>query len=192
MRTSVFALAIAGLFATAVQAAPATYAIDPTHTFATFEIDHNGASTNRVRFDKKSGTVEFDRDAKAGKVEVVLEMDSLSSGTAAFDKHLKSADIFNVAKFPQAKFVSDKFVFDGDKLKEVTGQLTILDKTQPVTIKANKFTCYPNAMLQKRETCGGDFEAVIDRTAFGVNYGVDYGFPKQVRLVMSIEAVKQQ
>ncbi|AOV02202.1 MULTISPECIES: YceI family protein [Delftia] len=192
MRTSVFALAIAGLFATAAQAAPATYAIDPTHTFATFEIDHNGASTNRVRFDKKSGTVEFDRDAKAGKVEVVLEMDSLSSGTAAFDKHLKSADIFNVAKFPQAKFVSDKFVFDGDKLKEVTGQLTILDKTQPVTIKANKFTCYPNAMLQKRETCGGDFEAVIDRTAFGVNYGVDYGFPKQVRLVMSIEAVKQQ
>lgn len=192
MRTSVFALAIAGLFATAAQAAPATYAIDPTHTFATFEIDHNGASTNRVRFDKKSGTVEFDRDAKAGKVEVVLEMDSLSSGTAAFDKHLKSADIFNVAKFPQAKFVSDKFVFDGDKLKEVTGQLTILDKTQPVTIKANKFTCYPNVMLQKRETCGGDFEAVIDRTAFGVNYGVDYGFPKQVRLVMSIEAVKQQ
>ena len=175
MRTSVFALAIAGLFATAVQAAPATYAIDPTHTFATFEIDHNGASTNRVRFDKKSGTVEFDRDAKAGKVEVVLEMESLSSGTAAFDKHLKSADIFNVAKFPQAKFVSDKFVFDGDKLKEVTGHLTILDKTQPVTIKANKFTCYPNAMLQKRETCGGDFEAVIDRTAFGVNYGVDYG-----------------
>jgi len=192
MRTSVFALAIAGLFATAVQAAPATYAIDPTHTFATFEIDHNGASTNRVRFDKKSGTVEFDRDAKAGKVEVVLEMESLSSGTAAFDKHLKSADIFNVAKFPQAKFVSDKFVFDGDKLKEVTGHLTILDQTQPVTIKANKFTCYPNAMLQKRETCGGDFEAVIDRTAFGVNYGVDYGFPKQVRLVMSIEAVKQQ
>lgn len=192
MRTSVFALAIAGLFATAVQAAPATYAIDPTHTFATFEIDHNGASTNRVRFDKKSGTVEFDREAKAGKVEVVLEMESLSSGTAAFDKHLKSADIFNVAKFPQAKFVSDKFVFDGDKLKEVTGHLTILDKTQPVTIKANKFTCYPNAMLQKRETCGGDFEAVIDRTAFGVNYGVDYGFPKQVRLVMSIEAVKQQ
>ena len=79
-----------------------------------------------------------------------------------------------------------------DQLKEVTGHLTILDKTQPVTIKANKFTCYPNAMLQKRETCGGDFEAVIDRTAFGVNYGVDYGFPKQVRLVMSIEAVKQQ
>ncbi|WP_027016673.1 YceI family protein [Comamonas composti] len=191
MRISVFALAVAGLFATAAQAAPASYALDPTHTFVTFEIDHMGASTNRVRFDKKSGSVEFDRAAKTGKVEVVLEMDSLNSGTATFDKHLKSADIFNTAKFPQARFVSDKFVFDGDKLKEVTGQLTILDKTQPVTIKANKFTCYPNPMLQKRETCGGDFEAVIDRSAFGVNYGLDYGFPKQVRLVMSIEAVKQ-
>lgn len=191
MRTTVFALAFAGLFATAAHAAPASYAIDPTHTFANFEIDHRGAATNRVRFDKKSGTVEFDRAAKTGKVEIVLDMDSINSGTATFDKHLKSADIFNVAKFPQAKFVSDKFVFDGDKLKEVTGQLTILDKTQPVTIKANKFTCYPNAMLQNRETCGGDFEAVIDRTAFGVNYGVDYGFPKQVRLVLTIEAVKQ-
>lgn len=191
MRTSLLALAAASLFAGAAQAAPATYAIDPTHTFATFEIDHNGASTNRVRFDKKSGTVEFYRPAKTGKVEVTLDMTSVNSGTAAFDKHLQSADIFNVAKFPTAKFVSDKFVFEGDTLKEVTGQLTILDKTQPVTIKANKFTCYPNPMLQKRETCGGDFEATIDRSAFGVDYGINFGAPKQVRLVLQIEAVKQ-
>jgi polyisoprenoid-binding protein YceI len=39
--------------------------------------------------------------------------------------------------------------------------------------------------------CGGDFEATIDRTAFGVNYGVDWGFPKNVRLVLQVEAVKQ-
>ena len=57
MRSTLFALAAASLFATAAQAAPATYAIDPTHTFATFEIDHFGASTNRARFDKKSGNV---------------------------------------------------------------------------------------------------------------------------------------
>ncbi len=191
-RTSSFlAAAAATLLAGAAHAAPATYAIDPTHTFATFEIDHMGATTNRVRFDKKSGTVEFDRAGKTGKVEVTLDMASVNSGTAAFDKHLQSADIFNVAKYPTAKFVSDRFVFDGDKLKEVTGQLTILDKTQPVTLKANKFNCYPNPMLQKRETCGGDFEATIDRSAFGVNYGVDWGASKQVRLVLQIEAVKQ-
>ncbi len=191
MRTTLFAIAAASLLATAAQAAPATYAIDPTHTFATFEIDHMGATTNRVRFDKKQGTVEFDRAGKTGKVEVVLDMTSVNSGTAGFDKHLQSADIFNVAQFPTAKFVSDKFVFDGDKLKEVTGQLTLLDKTQPVTLKANKFNCYPSPMLQKREVCGGDFETTIDRTAFGVNYGVDWGFSKQVRLVLQIEAVKQ-
>jgi len=191
MRTSLFALAAAGLFATAVQAAPATYAIDPTHTFATFEIDHMGTTTNRARFDKKQGTVEFDRAGKTGKVEVTLDMTSVNSGTPNFDKHLQSADIFNAAKFPTAKFVSDKFVFDGDKVKEVTGQLTLLDKTQPVTFKANKFNCYPSPMLQKREVCGGDFEATIDRTAFGLDYGVNFGASKQVRLVLQIEAVKQ-
>lgn len=191
MRTSLFALAAAGLFATAVQAAPATYAIDPTHTFATFEIDHMGTTTNRARFDKKQGTVEFDRAGKSGKVEVTLDMTSVNSGTPNFDKHLQSADIFNAAKFPTAKFVSDKFVFDGDKVKEVTGQLTLLDKTQPVTFKANKFNCYPSPMLQKREVCGGDFEATIDRTAFGLDYGVNFGASKQVRLVLQIEAVKQ-
>ncbi|MEG1454153.1 MAG: YceI family protein [Comamonas sp.] len=191
MRTTLFALAAAGLFASAAQAAPATYAIDPTHTFATFEIDHMGATTNRARFDKKQGTVEFDREGKSGKVEVTLDMTSVNSGTPNFDKHLQSAEIFNAAKFPTAKFVSDKFVFDGDKVKEVTGQLTLLDKTQPVTFKANKFNCYPSPMLQKREVCGGDFEATIDRTAFGLDYGVNWGAAKQVRLVLQIEAVKQ-
>lgn len=191
MRITALAFAATAVLATAAQAAPATYAIDPTHTFATFEIDHMGASTNRVRFDKKSGSVEFDKAAKTGKVEVSLDMDSLNSGTAAFNNHLKSAEIFNVAKFPTAKFVSDKFVFDGDRLKEVTGQLTLLDKTQPITIKANKFTCYESPMLQKREVCGGDFEATIDRSQWGVDYGLNYGFPKQVRLVLQIEAVKQ-
>jgi polyisoprenoid-binding protein YceI len=191
MRTALFALAAASLFATAVQAAPASYAIDPTHTFATFEIDHMGATTNRARFDKKSGSVEFDKAGKTGKVEVSLDMASVNSGTPAFNKHLQSAEIFNAEKFPAAKFVSDKFVFDGDKLKEVTGQLTLKDQTHPVTFKANKFNCYENPMLQKRETCGGDFEATIDRTQWGVDYGIAYGFPKQVRVVLQIEAVKQ-
>ena len=190
MRSTLFALAAASLFATAAHAAPAQYAIDPTHTFATFEIDHFGASTNRARFDKKQGAVEFDKAAKTGKVEVTLDMTSVNSGTAAFDKHLKSKDIFNTDQYPVSKFVSDKFVFDGDKLKEVTGQLTLNGQTHPITIKAYKFTCYERPML-KREVCGGDFEATIDRTQWGVNYGVDWGFAKNVRLVLQMEAVKQ-
>ena len=76
-------------------------------------------------------------------------------------------------------------------MSEVAGNLTLLGKTQPVTLKANQFNCYTSPML-KREVCGGDFETTIDRTAFGMNYGIDWGFPKNVRLVVQVEAVKQQ
>ena len=182
--------AVAALAAGAAQAQTASYAIDPTHTFASFEIDHFGASVNRARFEKKEGTVELDKAAKTGKVELTLQMNSVSSGTAPFDKHLQSAEIFDAGQFPTAKFVGDKFTWNGDKVTEVAGMLTLKGKTQPIVFKAKQFNCYQSPML-KREVCGGDFEATIDRTAFGVDYGVQYGFPKNVRIVAQIEAVKQ-
>ena len=191
MRKSLLALAaVASLAGHAVHAQTATYAVDPTHTFATFEISHFGASVNRGRFDKKEGTVQLDKAAKTGKVELTIDTTSINTGVAPFDKHLQSADIFDAAKFPTAKFVGDKFIFEGDKLVAVSGDLTIKGKTQPATFKANQFACYQSPML-KREVCGGDFEATIDRTQFGVDYGVQYGFPKNVRIVAQIEAVKQ-
>ena len=191
MRKSILTLAaVAALFAGAAHAETATYAVDPTHTFATFEISHFGASVNRGRFDKKEGTVQLDRAAKTGKVDITIDATSINTGTAAFDKHLQSADLFNAAQYPTIKFVSDKFVFNGDKVSEVTGSLSLLGKTQPVTLKAKQFNCYQSPML-KREVCGGDFETTIDRTAFGMNYGIAWGFPKDVRLVIQVEAVKQ-
>lgn len=192
MRKSLFSLlAVAAATALTTGAAQAAnYAIDPTHTFVTFEISHFGASTNRARFDKKQGTVEFDRAAKTGKVDITIDTTSVNSGTPQFDKHLQSADLFDAAKHPTIKFVSDKFSFNGDKVSEVSGQLTLLGKTAPVTLKATQFNCYDSPML-KREVCGGDFETTIDRTQWGMNYGVEWGFPKNVRLVVQIEAVKQ-
>ena len=192
MRKSLFSLlAVAAATAmTAGAAQAANYAIDPTHTFVTFEISHFGATTNRARFDKKQGTVEFDRAAKTGKVDISIDVTSVNSGTPQFDKHLQSADLFDAAKHPTIKFVSDKFSFNGDKVSEVSGQLTLLGKTAPVTLKATQFNCYDSPML-KREVCGGDFETTIDRTQWGVNYGIDWGFTKNVRLVVQIEAVKQ-
>lgn len=191
MRSTLLALAAAAaLSAGAVHAESATYAVDPTHTFATFEISHFGASVNRGRFDRKEGVVQFDKAGKTGKVELTLQIDSLTTGTPPFDKHLKSSEIFDVAQFPTARFVGDKFTFEGDKVTAVSGNLTIKGKTQPVTFKANQFACYDSPML-KREVCGGDFETTIDRTAFGVDYGVQYGFPKNVRIVAQIEAIKQ-
>lgn len=188
MRKSLILLAAAATLSTGAFAAD--YAIDPTHTFATFEIGHFGASVNRGRFDKKEGKITFDRAAKTGSVDISFDVASVNTGTANFDKHLQSADILNAEKFPKAQFVSTKFNFSGDKVSTVEGNLTLLGKTQPVTLKANLFNCFESPML-KREVCGGDFEATIDRTAFGVNYGVDWGFPKNVRLVLQVEAVKQ-
>jgi polyisoprenoid-binding protein YceI len=181
------------LFAAAAgvaHAAPATYAIDPTHTFVTFEIAHFGTSTNRARFDKKEGSIQFDRAGKAGKVDITIDMNSVDSGTAAFDKHLKSADLFDAAKFPTAQFTADKFSFNGDKVTEISGTLTLLGKTQPVSLKALNFNCYESPML-KREVCGGDFETTLVRSQYGVSYGLNWGFPDAVRLIIQVEAIKQ-
>ena len=188
-RTTLIAAALAttGL---AAQAESATYTIDPTHTFVTFEISHFGTSTNRGRFDKKSGSVQLDKAAKTGKVEISIETGSINSGTAAFDKHLQSKDILNSTEFPSAKFVADKFSFTDDKVSAVAGTLTLLGKTHPVTLKAINFNCYTSPML-KVEVCGGDFETSIVRSQWGVTYGLNYGFADSMRLVIQVEAVKQ-
>ncbi|MFZ2990804.1 YceI family protein [Ideonella sp.] len=190
MKSTLIAAAAAALLATTAHAEVATYAIEPTHTFATFEISHFGTSTNRGRFDKKEGTVSIDRAAKTGKLDVTIDTTSINSGTPRFDSHLKSAEILNTEANPTARFVGDKFSFNGDKVTEVAGMLTLAGKTNPVTLKAINFNCYQNPML-KREVCGGDFEATITRSQFGVNYGLNYGFPDAVRLVIQVEAVKQ-
>ena len=182
--------ATAALFVNVAHAENATYALDPAHTYVTFEIGHFGTSTNRGRFDKKEGTAQLDRAAKTGKVDITIDTTSINTGSDAFNKHLQSADLFDAAKYPTIKFAADNFSFNGDKVAAVTGTLTLLGKTQPVTLTAKQFNCYQNPML-KREVCGGDFETTIDRTAFGMNYGIAWGFPKDVHLVVQVEAVKQ-
>ena len=188
-RTTLIAAALAATAAGA-SAQSATYALDPTHTFVTFEVPHFGVTTNRGRFDKKTGTVQLDKAAKTGKVEITIETGSINTGTEAFNKQLQSKDFFNSADFPTAKFVADKFSFNGDKVSEVQGTLTLLGKTNPVTLKATNFGCYQNPML-KVEVCGGDFETTIMRSQYGMPWGLNFGFSDTVRLVIQAEGIKQ-
>ncbi|WP_342621100.1 YceI family protein [Rhodoferax sp. GW822-FHT02A01] len=174
----------------AAQAETENYAIDPSHTFVTFEIGHFGASTNRGRFDRKEGSVQLDRTAKVGKVEISIDMTSVSTGTEAFNKFLQGFEIFDSATYPTAKFMGDKFSFSADNVSEVAGTLTLLGKTNPVVLKANQFRCY-RSPVYLREVCGGDFEATIDRVDWGMNYGLIFGFPRTVHLVIQVEAIKQ-
>jgi polyisoprenoid-binding protein YceI len=185
------AIAALALLATGTQAQSATYNVDPTHTFVFFEFPHFGTSTNRGRFDKKEGTVQFDRAGKSGKVELTLETASVSTGVAPLDKHLASKDFFDSEAHPTAKFVGDKFVFNGDKVSEVAGSLTMLGKTHPVTLKAVQFNCFTHPRL-KREVCGGDFEATIQRSLWGISYGAANGWPDNVKLVIQVEAIKAE
>ena len=172
------------------QAQSTSYTLDPTHSTVIFEAKHFGTSTNRGRFDKKEGTVVFDRTAKTGKAEITIDTASITTGVGPFDGHLKSKDFFNAAEFPTAKFSGDKFSFDANgKVTAVAGTLTLVGKTQPVTLTASNFNCYDNPML-KREVCGGDFETTIQRSAFGITYGLP-GIPDNVRLLIQVEAVKQ-
>ena len=100
MKTTLAAAAC--LFATLgnAQAETVSYSIDPTHTFVNFEVAHFGTSFNRGRWDKKEGTIQFDRAARTGRVDITIDMSSINSGVAPFDGHLKSKDFFNVAEFP--------------------------------------------------------------------------------------------
>lgn len=182
-------LATAALSAGIAHAESATYTVDPTHTFVTFEAKHFGTSTNRGRFDKKSGSITLDTAAKTGKVDISIDVASINTGTDAFNTHLKSKDFFNVEAFPKSTFVSDKVIFEGDKISAVVGTLTLLGKSQTVTLKANNYGCYQNPML-KREVCGGDFDTTITRSEYGMGYGLPF-IPDNVRLVIQIEAVKQ-
>jgi polyisoprenoid-binding protein YceI len=189
MKSLVLASALLATVAGA-HAETSTYAVDPTHTFAFWEIGHFGTSTNRGRFPVKEGAVQFDRAGKVGKAEITIDTAAPNSGVGALDKHLASKDFFNAAEFPTAKFVAEKFSFNGDKVAEATGTLTLLGKTNPVTLKASNFNCYQNPML-KREVCGGDFETTITRSQWGMSWGLNYGFPDNVKLLVQVEAVKQ-
>jgi len=163
--------------------------IDPTHTFATFEIDHFGATTNRGRFPLKQGSLSFDALTASGRVDITVDAAAVSTGTPAFDAKVRSDDVLDTDHYPTARFLSDRFVFDGGRLVGVEGQLTLRGQTRPVSFRTLKFNCYNN-LLFGRTVCGGEFEAVIDRTGFGIDYLVRFGMPREVRLLVQIEGIQ--
>jgi len=180
--------AVIGLGATSPAAQAQTYMVEPTHTFVIWEAKHFGTSTSRGRFDKKTGSITIDRKAKAGKAEITIDMRSMNTGVALFDKHLTGDDFFAAENFPEAKFVGTAFKFDGEKVTEVAGTLTMRGKTNPVTLKGTGFNCYMSPFV-KREVCGGDFETTITRSQYDMSYGLP-GIPDAIRLLIQIEAIK--
>ena len=191
MKLRTLVAALSAVAATAAFAAPATYQLDPTHTYPSFEADHmGGLSKWRGKFDKSSGTFTLDREAKKGSIDVTVQTDSISFGLPKMDEHAKSAEMFDVAKFPTATFKSTDIKFKGDVPTEAVGQLTLHGVTKPATLKINAFKCMPHPMM-KVEVCGADAELTFNRDEFGVDYGKKYGFNMETKLKIQAEGLKQ-
>jgi len=175
--------------ATPALAAPETYVIDPTHTFARFSYSHFGLSTQLSRFDKTSGTVVLDKEAKTASVDIVIDTTSVDTGFATFNEHIQAADFLDTAQFPTATFKSTRVEFAGDKPTAIHGNLTIKGITRPVTLQVNHYVNMPHPML-KKDAIGADASVVIKRTEFNAGkYAPNVG--DEVTISVALEAVKQ-
>jgi polyisoprenoid-binding protein YceI len=169
-------------------AAPVTYNVDPNHTYPSFEADHFGGLSNwRGKFDKSSGTITLDKEKGTGKVEIAIDASSIDFGHPKLNEHAKSAEIFDVAKFPTATYKGTLTKFKDGAPTEVDGQFTLHGVTKPLTLKIDQFKCMMHPMT-KKEVCGADATATLNRADFGVNYGDKYGFNQEVKLQIQVEA----
>lgn len=185
------AVALSMLGAGSAIAAVESYTIDPTHTFPSFEADHmGGLSVWRGQFEKTKGTVSLDREKKTGTVDIEIDANSLDFGFGKMNDHAKNSDMFDVEKHPTITYKGTSMRFEGDKPVEVLGNLTLKGITKAVPLKINSFKCMMHPM-RKVEVCGADAEAKFKRTDFDLGYAVDKGFFPEVKVLITIEALKQ-
>ncbi len=112
-----------------------TYQIDPSHSTISFSLKHMMIAKVHGGFEKFRGTFQYDKENLSNsKVEVSIEADSISTRDPQRDTHLKSADFFDVEKYPSLIFESSRFSLDGSVLK-VVGDLTIHGVTKSVTLE---------------------------------------------------------
>jgi polyisoprenoid-binding protein YceI len=177
------------LGAGAVQAAPAVYEIDSTHTFPKFEVSHNGFSNHTGIFTKTSGRITLDREAKTGSMEVTVETADISTGIAPMEKFLKAKEFFNVEQYPTMTYKGTRFRFEGDKLVAVEGELTLLGVTRPLTLTVINFVCgaHPRS---KKEQCGANAVGELKRSDYGMKAFLPL-IGDDIKLMLQTEAYKQ-
>jgi polyisoprenoid-binding protein YceI len=189
MKTCLTATAL--LLATAAaSAAPTAYAIDPTHTFPSFEADHMGISVWRGKLNKSSGKVLYDKTAGTGTVEIVTELASIDFGMDALAIWARGKDFFDVKKYPRAVFKGSLQSPVNGVPTQLVGELTLHGVTRPLTLAINSLKCVPHPML-KRDYCGADASGSFNRDEFGLGAGKDYGFKMNVDLRIQVEAIAQ-
>jgi polyisoprenoid-binding protein YceI len=147
------------------------YQIDPQHSAAQFKVRHMMISNVKGEFDRIRGTVDFDpANPEATKVEAVIEVGSISTREADRDAHLKSADFFDVEKFPEITFKSTVLASHGEGHK-VTGDLTIRGVTKTITLEAETLSQEINDGWGNLRR-GLSAHTHIDRRDFGLVFNI--------------------
>ncbi|RYD15871.1 MAG: polyisoprenoid-binding protein [Lysobacteraceae bacterium] len=169
-------------------AAEVVYEIDPAHTYPSFEADHMGLSSWRGKFNASSGRIVLDREAGRGTVDVAIDIASIDFGHDEMNAKARTAELFDADTFPQARYRGRLAGFVGGAPTRVDGTLELHGKTQPLSLSIDRFTCMKHPIMP-RELCGADASAVLDRAAFGIDAGKDYGFDMKVVLKIQVEAL---
>lgn len=189
MKKQLAILALAAATAAPVFAAPETYGIEGTHTYPRFSYSHFGYSIQLSRFNKTTGTIIFDKAAKTGSVDIVIDTQSVDTGYATFDEHIQGEDFLDTAKYPTATFKSTKVVFEGDKPVAVEGNLTLKGVTKPVTLTLTSFQAMPHPMM-KKDAIGANAYTIVKRSEFNAGKHAPY-VGDDVRIDIAVEAIKQ-
>ncbi len=173
-----------------------TWTIDPDHSNVGFKVKHLMVSNVKGSFDKHTGTVEInDKDITKSKVEVSIDTNSINTNVQKRDEHLRSADFFDVAKYPKMTFVSKKVAKAGNNKLKVTGDLTLHGVTKQVVLdvaQLSKESKDPWGNIRRGTTA----TTKIDRKDFGLTWnkaletgGVLVG--EEVTITLEIEMIKK-
>jgi len=165
-----------------------TYTIDSNHTLPLFEVNHLSFSTQRGHFDHATGKITLDPANKTGSVTLTIDPASINMGQEKWNEHMKSADFFNVAQFPNITYQSDQLTFENGKPVAAQGTLTLLGVTKPVKLKIERFTCGENPIV-KKALCAADIETTLRRSDFGMTKYLP-GISDEVRVLVPVEAFK--
>lgn len=155
-----------------VQVRPGSYVLDPAHGKITWSVSHMGFSTYVGQFTDVSANLQLNSaNPAASRLDAAVRMDSVGTFSDGLDKHLKTADFFDTAKFPTATFRATSIRRTDADSADITGNLTLRGVTKPIVIKADFNQAGVNP-VNKLYTVGFDGEAKIKRSDFGINYGL--------------------
>lgn len=163
-----------------------TYVMDKTHGYVTFSYWHQGFSKPVLRFDDVDAVLTLDNENPTNSsVNVTIDADSINTAVPKFDKHIKNADMFDVANHPTITFKSTKLTQLTPATGTLTGDLTLKGITKPLTLDV-RFNKAGNHFRTKKPMAGFSATGKLMRSDFNMGYAVP-NVGDEVNLVIEAE-----